>query len=501
MALGANLALTVPLAAILNVWQDEAYTLQTTSRGAGYAFHQAIGFEQNAPLYFVVMALWRHAGDGIFFLRLFSVLCIAATVLLIPGLARRYVPQVDGVLVAAVVACNPFVVWAAVELRVYALIVLMSALLLRTFFDAFVEENPSRWAAIAYAVCVGLALYTQYYLAFLVAAQAATLLFYNRRALPAFVLAGGAAALAFVPMLAIVPGQVQNFKSIFAPPSIVQTCINLAGIGLRYLLPLPLLHAKNAYVVCVVVALLALTFARPSLKAVGRSPIVAMTGFAFAFFAAGTYLSGVHVLDRHAASLYVPVTLAIFAVLTTARFANRRRAVLLWSALVMALSLFTLVWTYRHLAKPGDWARAAAYRSSPRTSRRNHRRVRGRECPAAGLLLRGAEPDRSDPPRGRFPWLRHSSVRHPRPGGTSGDAAGSRADLARNVRRLCLRKRTVRLPPTRGFHRPPVSGRVRRAVFRDPDSPDPRGCTAVPGVPRTKSPLKIRPLTLGYLPN
>jgi hypothetical protein len=361
MALGANLALTVPLAAVLNVWQDEAYTLQTTSRGVGYAFHQAIAFEQNAPLYFVVMALWRHAGDGIFFLRLFSVLCIAATVLLIPGLARRYVPQVDGILVAAVVACNPFVVWAAVELRVYALIVLMSALLLRTFFDAFVEENPSKTAAIAYAVCVGVALYTQYYLAFLIAAQAATLLFYNRRALPAFVLAAGAAALAFVPMLAIVPGQVQNFKSIFAPPSIVQTCINLAGIGLRYLLPLPLLHAKNAYVVCVVVALLALTFARPSLKAIGRSPIVAMTGFAFAFFAAGTYLSGVHVLDRHAASLYVPVTLTIFAVLTTARFANRRRAVLLWSALVMALSLFTLVWTYRHLAKPGDWARAAAY--------------------------------------------------------------------------------------------------------------------------------------------
>ena len=190
MALGVNLVITVPLAGILNIWQDEAYTLETTSRGFGYAFTQAIGFEQNAPLYFVVMSVWRHAGDGIFFLRLFSVLCIAGTVLLLPGLARRYVPHVDGVLVAAVVACSPFVVWAAVELRVYALIVLMSALLLRTFFDAFMEENPGKGAAIAYAVCVAVALYTQYYLAFLVAAQGATLLFYNRRAILRYALAG-----------------------------------------------------------------------------------------------------------------------------------------------------------------------------------------------------------------------------------------------------------------------------------------------------------------------
>jgi hypothetical protein len=361
MALGVNLVITVPLAGILNIWQDEAYTLETTSRGIGYAFHQAIGFEQNAPLYFVVMSIWRHAGDGIFFLRLFSVLCIAGTVLLLPRLARRYVPHVDGVLVAAVVACSPFVIWAAVELRVYALIVLMSALLLRTFFDAFMEENPGKGAAIAYAACVAVALYTQYYLAFLVAAQGATLLLYNRRAILRYVLAGAAAALAFVPMLTIVPGQVQNFKSIFAPPSIVQTCINLAGIGLRYVLPLPISHPKNAYVVLVIVAILAATFARPSLKAIGRSPIVAMTAFAFAFFAAGTYLSGVHVLDRHAASLYVPATLSVFAVLATVRFANGRRAVLLWSALVMAMSLVTLVETYRHLAKPGDWVRVADY--------------------------------------------------------------------------------------------------------------------------------------------
>ena len=361
IVLAANLAITIPLAAVLNVWQDEAYTLQTTSGSLGYAFHQAISFEQNAPLYFVVMTLWRHAGDSIFFLRLFSVLCIAGTIALLPGLTRRYVPQANGALVAAVFACNPFVVWAAVELRVYALIVLLSALLLRTFFDAFLRENPSKGAAVVYAVCVAVALYTQYYLAFLVAAQGATLLFYNRRALLPFALAGAGAALAFAPMLAIVPGQVQNFRSNFAPPSIVQALVNLAGIGLRYLLPLQLMDAQKAKVLFAIVVLIGVALVRPSLRRIAGAPIVAMTVLAFAFFTLGTYLSGVHVLDRHAASLCVPATLTIFAVLTTARSVSGRRAVLVWSALVAALSLLTLARTYRYLAKPGDWMRVAAY--------------------------------------------------------------------------------------------------------------------------------------------
>ena len=93
VAAGINLAITLPLASLLNIWQDEAYTLETTSRGIGYAFAQAVGFEQNAPLYFVVISIWRHLGDGIFHLRLFSVACIAVTVLLTPAIARRYVPR------------------------------------------------------------------------------------------------------------------------------------------------------------------------------------------------------------------------------------------------------------------------------------------------------------------------------------------------------------------------------------------------------------------------
>jgi hypothetical protein len=361
VAVIVNLAVTLPLAYLLNIWQDEAYTLQTTSRDLGYAFRQAIGFEQNAPLYFLVMTLWRHVNGSIFSLRLGSVLCIAATIALVPSLARRYLPGVSVGLVTFAVACNAFIIWAAVEMRVYALIILVSALLLLVCYDAFLVERPSKKAAVAYAVCVAIALYTQYYLAFLVVAQGVTVLAYRRRALARFVPAAAAGALAFAPILAIVPAEVENFKGAFAPPSLAHAASSLAGILARYVLPLPFEHAKLTYLALTVAACAGLVVARRALTATGNGAILVMTGCASAFFVAGTYVAGVNILNRHAASLYLPATFSIFAGLTFLRQPLRSRATLAWFCVTLAASVATLAVTYDSLAKPGDWIRATAY--------------------------------------------------------------------------------------------------------------------------------------------
>ncbi|HEY2475822.1 MAG TPA: glycosyltransferase family 39 protein [Candidatus Cybelea sp.] len=362
IALGFNLLVTLPLAWVLNIWQDEAYTLHTTGGGVAYAFHQALAFEQNAPLYFVLVSLLRSFGDSIFYLRVFSVLCIGATILLVPALAQRYLPKQNAKLVTAVVACNPFLVWAAVEIRVYALIVFVSALLLLTFHDAFAKERPSLSAAIGYAACAALAVYTQYYLAFLVAAQALTVVVFYRRALLRFVLAAFAAVLSFLPMLAIVPGQVQNFKDGFAAPSLARALAGLVGILLRYVAPLPLAHTKFIYLAAGLGAVVTLAVVRPKLTRNGDGAILLMTSAAIIAFAAATYVAGVHILDRHAASLYLPATLSVFGLFSFFSDSRQRgRVTVVWSALVIVLSLLSLARTYHGLAKPGDWSRVSAY--------------------------------------------------------------------------------------------------------------------------------------------
>lgn len=361
IALCFNLAVTLPLAYVLNIWQDEAYTLQTTSRGLLYAFTQALSFEQNAPLYFAFLTAWRHLGTGIFFLRLPSVLCVALAIALVPELARRYIPSMDAGLVTLVAAWNPFAIWAAVEMRVYALIIVLSALLLLTFYDAFLARRPSNASAVAYAICCVLALYTQYYLGFLIAAQGLTLLLLARRAIGRFALCAAAAALAFVPMIAIVPSQVQNFKSAFAPPSFPRAVEVLGAILARYALPLSFPHAKLAYLMVAIAAVAGGVAFRKKFTAGGDGTILLITFWTVTFFAVASYATGVHVLDRHAASLYLPCILSLFAILTFLRKPLQDRAALVWTCVALLASTATLVQTYAPLAKPGDWVRATAY--------------------------------------------------------------------------------------------------------------------------------------------
>jgi hypothetical protein len=361
IALGASAAVTIPLAYILNIWQDEAFTLQTTSHGVLYAFHQALAFEQNAPLYFVFLSLWRHLGASIFFLRLPSLLCIALAVALVPELSRRYIPTIDPGLATLVAAWNPFAIWAAVEMRVYALVIVLSALLLLTFFDAFLARRPSTISAVAYAALCILALYTQYYLGFLIAAQGLTLLFLQRRAIWRFALCTAAAAIAFAPMLAIVPAQVQNFKSAFTPPTFPRAVEVLGAILARYALPLSMPHAKFVYLALAVAAIGAAAAARKKFSANGDGTILLVTLWTFALFAVASYATGVHVLDRHAASLYLPCVLSVFAILTFLRDPVRERATLVWCCVALLASTATLIQTYAPLAKPGDWVRATAY--------------------------------------------------------------------------------------------------------------------------------------------
>jgi hypothetical protein len=234
-------------------------------------------------------------------------------------------------------------------------------LLLLAFYDAFAKERPNIWSAIGYAVCVAAALYTQYYVAFLIAGQGIAVAIYHRRALARFALAAAGGALAFVPMIALLPAQVQNFKDGFAAPSLARALVGLVGILLHYVFPLPLAHSRLAYAGIGAALALALLVVRPRLSGSGNASVLLTTVCAIVFFAAGTFAFGIPVFHRHAASLYFPSTLSVFALFSFLSAPVERRTAVAWSCAVVALSLLTLGRTYSALAKPGDWARVAAY--------------------------------------------------------------------------------------------------------------------------------------------
>ncbi len=179
------IGITLFLAQALNIWIDEAYTLETTSGTLSEAIQRSISYEIQPPLYFALLTLWRNLNASIFFARLFSILCMAIALYLTTGLAERYL-GIRPVWATAVLALHPYAIWAAVEIRAYAFCLLLSVLLLRCFYDGYLSEASEKptpavwWARVSYGLTAIAALYTHYFLACLLVGNGAVLLLLRR---------------------------------------------------------------------------------------------------------------------------------------------------------------------------------------------------------------------------------------------------------------------------------------------------------------------------------
>ena len=130
-----NLAITIPFAINLNVDVDEAYSLVSSSQGPGYALKRALNVEIQAPLYFILLSIWRSLNSSIFFARLFSILCISLSIFVAAKVSQRFFEKIHPGWITVTIALNPFVIWAAVTIRLYALLIFISILLILFFYD------------------------------------------------------------------------------------------------------------------------------------------------------------------------------------------------------------------------------------------------------------------------------------------------------------------------------------------------------------------------------
>ncbi len=363
VATALNLVISLPLAYYLNVWEDDAYTLHTTSGSLAHAWEQSIVFEQNAPLYFVSLTLWRHIDPSYFFARLFSVLCVVLVIVITPKLVRRYLPHLDAHWITLAVSLNPFMIWAAVEIRLYALAMLLAALLLLTFYDGFLTSTPSRAARLWYVAVSIVSAYTQYFLICLIVAQGILLLSINRKAFVPYFIGQLVVVAAFIPLLIVIPSQLESFRIGYTPPhSILQSAYIVFSILATYILGLYAYpHRQVAYLIAIIVGIGALLIMRRWFTPRGAFMLPAMTIAAAALLAIILYVEHERIINRHVAFMFVPITLSVYAILTFLREPMRRRAVAVWSCIAILVGLGCSYFTYRALAKPGDWERVTAF--------------------------------------------------------------------------------------------------------------------------------------------
>ena len=163
---GIFLIITIPLACRINIWYDEAYTLNTTSKSIVYAYKQAINFEMQPPVYFILLSIWRMVNETIIWARMLSILCILLSIflinkLLINKIEFKFIPLLFFTI-------NPITIWAALEIRVYPLVILTSIAYLYFFDKYYIKYYNKLIYRIINIFSILIGIYIYYFFSFLV---------------------------------------------------------------------------------------------------------------------------------------------------------------------------------------------------------------------------------------------------------------------------------------------------------------------------------------------
>lgn len=378
-----HLLIVLPLAYFLNIWADEASTLYTTQHGFMHAFHNAATDEKQAPLYFWILSLWRSIDGSIFFARLFSVICSLTAIKVFADGTRRIFPPKTALLASAFFAFHPFLIWASLEIRVYALVVLLSIILSRLFFEAFINEADTKRQNTARAIFLFasiIALYTNYYLGFLLIGFFAALLI-SRRWRSSVIYLGMmfVAAVAFCPLLFVLKSQfVANTSGYQEQRSLLEGVRYLWHHFLTYILPTEIFPDSQLSVVDVVrlwiirIAIIVIGFLTvtkrksisPNTISLGVLMAAIFACLLLAYFALGSS----YIEIRHASIAFVPLILFAASLLSDLTASLNKRHLVSGKLLMAAVALVVLasfssglMTLYPNMAKRGDWARVGAF--------------------------------------------------------------------------------------------------------------------------------------------
>lgn len=365
-----HLAITIILSNTLNLWYDEAYSLQTTQSGISYAFTRAINFEEQPPLYFVLLNIWRNINDSYVFARFFSTLCTTLTLIVFVNISRTFVKNLHPGWLTAVVAFNPYMLWAATEIRCYAFVILLSTVLCKLFCDAYLSEHPIMHSKWYYTLASIAGLYTFYFLGFLLVANAFVLLLSKRwHALCIYLLSMVIAAICFVPMVWMVTQQVaSNTTTAEISVSFLQGLEWIGNMAFSFIIPGKrfLLSSPRQLIFWISIVLVLVFIFRK------REIIIMPVTLAFLIIAPMLWLfmfmvvvgANIDISDRHILFIYPPFILCVLFVVMVI---VGEKGMIACSLMMFFLSAHTCIWGWPTgivkfpRTKWGEWDRVASY--------------------------------------------------------------------------------------------------------------------------------------------
>jgi 4-amino-4-deoxy-L-arabinose transferase-like glycosyltransferase len=317
----------VALAAVLrfatlsqqSLWFDEAQAVHELHLSLGSMLSSFDAVETAPPLYFVLGWAWTHAfGDGAFALRSLSALAGTVLVPVVYLCGRELVSRRAGLLAAAFVAVNPFMVWYSQEAREYMLLAAFCGASLLYFARAW--RDPSGHNIAWWGVFSALALLTHYFAGFLIAPEALWLLYVARnRASVIAVGVVGLVELSLIPLLVShATGSLLGFITQTPLGTRIQEVPVAFGLGppfeaslMRFALP------GAAVLAAILIVLLVVGAETDELRGAGVAAVLAAAVLLIPLAVA--LLGEDYYIERALLPAFVPLSIVVAAACTTRR--------------------------------------------------------------------------------------------------------------------------------------------------------------------------------------
>lgn len=167
----------ISLFSIMNfsTWHDESYSA-TLIEGSYSDIIRRTALDVHPPLYYIVLRGWSDVfGNSLFALRAMSLITMTGAIMIAWRLLRRQFGVRAGLYALAGMAVGPFLIRYSQEVRMYGLGALLAMSATYLVWRLYSEEMSSlkTWIFTAiYIVLASMALYTHYFLAFMIMAHA-----------------------------------------------------------------------------------------------------------------------------------------------------------------------------------------------------------------------------------------------------------------------------------------------------------------------------------------
>lgn len=368
-------AIALPLVYFINIWVDEASTLFTTNNGFLYAVQNTLANEKQAPLYFLIMSLWREVSSSIFFARLFSIICSLLAIYIFHDVARKFWDEKTALFITFFCTVHSYLFWASLEIRGYSLVILLSVLLLKFFCEGFWQDENKK-ARIFYLITALVSLYTNYYLGFLlVGGFVALLAIKHWKSARRYFLLMLSAGVLFLPMLFVIKSQIDVRTDGFNPPPNLVECLKILWNNfLMFVLPTEIYTTGEASAVSVfrvwlvrIAGLIAiiLLFAK---RKIFDEKIIVFGAFCLVSFGLAILLyfkmGRSFISIRHLAIVYAPLLLLIFSAIRAIKPDNKKFSTIFWlsiAAVFISFYIYGVISLHPNLTKRGDWARVSSF--------------------------------------------------------------------------------------------------------------------------------------------